>query len=462
MLWSPHGHEEAVATVAARMIDVMLLDSDDVPGRVRRALARAAEALESAYVVDLAWLRTTPWRERLAASFDPERSGCRAARAERRRSPSRAQLDRRPRCCSPAGWHRGSAGSHPCSRPIAPGRLHGTAGRNGGPHEVIEFEPANMDVPGLAGVTVSCGDGYALSLDRASGGLCATATLSRRRRARLADPRGLAGRGRDPRRGVRQALLRDPTYGPALRGRTGAVSRRDGRDRGRRRSRPGLRGDARRGRGRRRRCRADRRIDAEAGVRRARPARWTPWASTWPRHDVLVRRRARASSPSDERSNYLMVKTIAARSARGWQPARGAADQGRARTRWLGAEDYERAAARGGAAGVRPDAARHWVGRPHRFAVPRPAVAAGAVAAGRRRRDAGLEPFVPRITLTLPALSAGPTGRVPRRPAPPRRTRWRPPSVPTRRPTRACRRRWCRAGGARSPCSSIPMRLSRL
>ena len=24
-----------------------------------------------AYVVDLAWLRTTPWRERLAASFDP-------------------------------------------------------------------------------------------------------------------------------------------------------------------------------------------------------------------------------------------------------------------------------------------------------------------------------------------------------------------------------------------------------
>ena len=29
------------------------------------------QELESAYVVDLAWLRTTPWRERLAASFDP-------------------------------------------------------------------------------------------------------------------------------------------------------------------------------------------------------------------------------------------------------------------------------------------------------------------------------------------------------------------------------------------------------
>src|SRR5438067_6477017 len=27
---------------------------------------------EHAYVVDLAWLRGTPWRERIAATFDPE------------------------------------------------------------------------------------------------------------------------------------------------------------------------------------------------------------------------------------------------------------------------------------------------------------------------------------------------------------------------------------------------------
>ena len=36
----------------------------------RRSSARD-ELLESAYVVDLAWLRSTPWRERVAAAFDP-------------------------------------------------------------------------------------------------------------------------------------------------------------------------------------------------------------------------------------------------------------------------------------------------------------------------------------------------------------------------------------------------------
>jgi glucose-6-phosphate dehydrogenase assembly protein OpcA len=69
MLWSPHGHEEAIDALLD-MIDVMLLDSDDVL-EPAAALLRAAELLRSAYVVDLAWLRTTPWRERLAASFDP-------------------------------------------------------------------------------------------------------------------------------------------------------------------------------------------------------------------------------------------------------------------------------------------------------------------------------------------------------------------------------------------------------
>ena len=73
VVWSPHGHEEAVRALSG-MIDVMLLDSDDM-NEPTAALARAAESLRSSYVVDLAWLRTTPWRERLASAFD---------RAERR------------------------------------------------------------------------------------------------------------------------------------------------------------------------------------------------------------------------------------------------------------------------------------------------------------------------------------------------------------------------------------------
>jgi glucose-6-phosphate dehydrogenase assembly protein OpcA len=68
MIWCPHGHDEALEALR-HMVDVILLDSDDVADPAD-ALARAADLLSSAYVVDLAWLRTTPWRERLAASFD--------------------------------------------------------------------------------------------------------------------------------------------------------------------------------------------------------------------------------------------------------------------------------------------------------------------------------------------------------------------------------------------------------
>jgi hypothetical protein len=69
VLWCPHGHDDAVCALRG-ITDVMLLDSDDMPD-ADEGLARAQDELQSAYVVDLAWLRTTPWRERLAASFDP-------------------------------------------------------------------------------------------------------------------------------------------------------------------------------------------------------------------------------------------------------------------------------------------------------------------------------------------------------------------------------------------------------
>ena len=69
MLWCPHGHDEALHALLG-MVDVILLDSDDADDP-RSRLHGPTELLDAAYVVDLAWLRTTPWRERLAASFDP-------------------------------------------------------------------------------------------------------------------------------------------------------------------------------------------------------------------------------------------------------------------------------------------------------------------------------------------------------------------------------------------------------
>ena len=68
LLWSPHGHPEAVDELLA-LSQAVLLDSLDDPSW-RSALDRACELRKQAYVVDLAWLRSTPWRERVAASFD--------------------------------------------------------------------------------------------------------------------------------------------------------------------------------------------------------------------------------------------------------------------------------------------------------------------------------------------------------------------------------------------------------
>ena len=70
MVWSPHGYDQTFEALS-ELTDVVLLDSDDEPD-VTDAFRRARSQLHLSYVVDLAWLRTTPWRERLAASFDPQ------------------------------------------------------------------------------------------------------------------------------------------------------------------------------------------------------------------------------------------------------------------------------------------------------------------------------------------------------------------------------------------------------
>ena len=69
--------------------------------------------------------------------------------------------------------------------------------------------------PGLAGVTVGWSEG-SLSLDRGQGGLCAHEDLSDGRDLTWQVLGASRGEGGILGEGVRQALLRDPTYGPAL------------------------------------------------------------------------------------------------------------------------------------------------------------------------------------------------------------------------------------------------------
>jgi glucose-6-phosphate dehydrogenase assembly protein OpcA len=209
MLWSPHGHDEAVRAVL-NLVDVILLDSDDLADPPE-AFARATELLRSAYVVDLAWLRTTPWRERLAASFDPVNRRVtldRTVNIEVRHQPESAASATLLAgwLCSRLQWHAG---------PFSSGNGNGLRSVAQGPGREIEIElqPLGQEVPGLVGVTVGCGDVFSLSLDRGPGGLQAHELPSDRTWRVLGASRGEAGILGE---GVRQALLRDPTYGPAL------------------------------------------------------------------------------------------------------------------------------------------------------------------------------------------------------------------------------------------------------
>jgi glucose-6-phosphate dehydrogenase assembly protein OpcA len=210
--WSPHGHDEAVQALLP-LIDVMLLDSDD-PRDPAGAFDRARELCEHVYVVDLAWLRTTPWRERLAASFDlPERLPMLSEVSEldvcHQESSSASGLLLAGWLASRLDWER---------RPLHDEGRRGLAGsaRRDGAEIAVTLHTIEQDAPGLAGVTVSCEQGTSLSLQRGAGGLDASERGLNGRSARWKILGASRGEGGILGEGVRQALLRDPTYEPAL------------------------------------------------------------------------------------------------------------------------------------------------------------------------------------------------------------------------------------------------------
>ena len=214
VLWCPHGHTQALESLRTR-VDVILIDSDELYEPVE-ALAHAASLLRSAYVVDLAWLRTTPWRERLAASFDP------AQRRESLRRVVGLSIDHRTESRASAlllaGW-LSSRLRWNTSRltDTGHGLVNGSVRRAGGA-VAIRIAPSRQEAPGLGSVALAC-DGehpIAIALNRAPGGLQATESFddgTSRQWQILGASRGEGGILGE---GVRQALLRDVTYGPAL------------------------------------------------------------------------------------------------------------------------------------------------------------------------------------------------------------------------------------------------------
>ncbi|HEX4563324.1 MAG TPA: glucose-6-phosphate dehydrogenase assembly protein OpcA [Solirubrobacteraceae bacterium] len=217
LLWSPHGHEDAAEALLS-LAQAALVDSIDEPVW-HAAIRRACELSRRVYVVDLAWLRTTPWRERIAAVFDSGRMRAELPQIEAmrvRHHPSSTVA-----AMLLAGWLSSRLGWEPSAMRAAAHNggartLAGAARADAGEVALELTSAPELEVPGLAGVEVTCRSGLRVRLDRGAGGL----------RAHQREPDGderswtLLGASRGESgilgEGIRQALLRDPTYTPAL------------------------------------------------------------------------------------------------------------------------------------------------------------------------------------------------------------------------------------------------------
>ncbi len=222
LLWSPHGHAEAVDALLA-LAQATLLDSIEEPDRSqaghRTAIDRAYKLSKQAYVVDLAWLRSTPWRERVATVFDPP--------------PMRLQLrsldsvkvmhhpDSRVAALLLVGWLASRLGWSLARSEVtaegSDGKLRGSAQAPSGEVKLTLTPAPDQHVPGLAGVELSSASGLRIRLDRAPGGLRAHRRDPHSSKERTWTLLGASrGEGGILGEGIRQALLRDPTYGAAL------------------------------------------------------------------------------------------------------------------------------------------------------------------------------------------------------------------------------------------------------
>ncbi len=220
LLWSPHHHPEA-ADALLELAQATLIDSIEEPVW-SAAIERACGLSELAYVVDLAWLRSTPWRERVAATFDP--AHMRPELSSLQRLEIRHHPDSTVAAMLFVGWLASRLGWELDHAQIE-GRRTGSDGALSGSARARESERVELhlraapelQVPGLAGVRLRSRSGLQIDLDRGPGGLHAR-SRDRHNTERAWTLLGASrGEGGILGEGIRQALLRDPTYLPALR-----------------------------------------------------------------------------------------------------------------------------------------------------------------------------------------------------------------------------------------------------
>jgi len=171
LLWAPRiGHDGFESLVG--LAEAILLDTE-ADRDVERSLLRAASLPASVRVVDLAWLRSAPWRERIAAAFDPPTRRAELALL------NGVGVRHHPRSRAAAmlfvGWLTTQLGWS-VGRLVPAGGDGAMFGRAISPRLEIglrlECEPKQA-VPGLDAVTLETSAGTDLSLERAPGGLWA-------------------------------------------------------------------------------------------------------------------------------------------------------------------------------------------------------------------------------------------------------------------------------------------------
>lgn len=213
LIWAPHGHQEALEELLdlSQIVLIDTVEEADPATAMRHALALS----ERIYVVDLAWLRSTPWRERIAGTFDPPN------RRRDLQAISRMEIRHHPESPAAAlllaGWLASRLGWDPSPLVRHDGGLRARLHARRQDVTLDLVADPTQSVPGLAGITVQTARGETRTLDRGQGGL--RASLTRRDGTTEAWTALGASRGEGGilGEGIRQALLRDRTYVPALR-----------------------------------------------------------------------------------------------------------------------------------------------------------------------------------------------------------------------------------------------------
>jgi glucose-6-phosphate dehydrogenase assembly protein OpcA len=220
LLWSPHGHHEIVSELLA-LSQAVLLDSVEEPVAAE-ALDRACELSKQAYVVDLAWLRSTPWRERVAATFDPvwlrrELGMISAVTVRHHPDSTAAAMLLVGWLASRLNWQTGTL--------TGDGDALVASTRSGERSVAVRLEAApELQVPGLESLALETESSLHLRLSRGAGGLRARRRDSHGEEREWTIPGASRGETGVLGEGIRQALLRDPTYVPALQAARGMLA----------------------------------------------------------------------------------------------------------------------------------------------------------------------------------------------------------------------------------------------